>query len=59
VLRIAPGNMHDVMMVPELLSIAGPIKQLIADKTYDTKRLRNLLAQLEIDAVIPSIGCVY
>lgn len=55
-LRIAPGNMHDVMMAPELLSAAGPIKRLIADKAYDTNLLRNLLAQLDIEAVIPSIA---
>lgn len=55
-LRIAPGNMHDVMMAPGLLSAAGPIKRLIADKAYDTNRLRNLLAQLDIEAVIPSIA---
>lgn len=46
--------MHDVMMAPELLSAAGPIRRLIADKAYDTNRLRNLLAQLDIEAVIPS-----
>jgi transposase len=53
VLRIAPGNMNDVMMAPALLSAAGPIKRLIADKAYDTNPLRNLLTQLDIDAVIP------
>jgi len=48
--------MHDVMMAPELVSAAGPFKQLLADKAYDTNRLRNLLAQLDIEAVIPSIA---
>lgn len=48
--------MHDVMMAPDLLSGAGSIKRLIADKAYDTNQLRNLLAQLDIDAVIPSIA---
>jgi len=48
--------MHDVMMASELLSVAGPIKRLIADKAYDTNQLRNLLAQREIEAVIPSIA---
>ncbi len=56
VLQIAPGKMHDVMMAPGLLSAAGPIKRLIADKACDTNRLRNLLAQLDIEAVIPSIA---
>ena len=56
VLRVAPGNMHDVMMAPDLLSAAAPIRRLIADKAYDTNQLRNLLVQLDIDAVIPSIA---
>jgi len=45
VLRITPGNMHDVMMAPELVSAAGPIERLIADKACDTNRLRSLLAE--------------
>jgi transposase len=44
------------MMAPELLAAAGPIKRLIADKAYDTNHLRNLLVQMDIDAVIPSIA---
>jgi transposase len=48
--------MHDVMMAPELLAAVGSIKRLIADKVYDTNRLRNLLTQLDIEAVIPSIA---
>ena len=55
-LRIAPGNVHDVMMAPELLAAVGSIKRLIADKAYDTNRWRNLLTQLDIEAVIPSIA---
>jgi len=53
---IAPGNLHDVMMAPQLLAAAGPIERLIADKAYDTDRLRSLLAQQGIEAVIPSIA---
>ena len=48
--------MHDVMMATELLSAAGPIRLLIADKAYDTNLLRNLLTQLDIAAVIPSVA---
>ena len=48
--------MHDVTMARELLSAAGPIRRLIADKAYDTNRLRNLLTQMDVDAVIPSIA---
>ena len=45
VLLLAPDNVHDVMMAPELLSdAAGPIKRLIADKAYDTNPLRAVLA---------------
>jgi transposase len=54
VLLIAPGNIHDVMMAPELLDAAGPLKRLIADKAYDTNRLRGLLKDRRIKAVIPS-----
>jgi hypothetical protein len=46
--------MHDVMMTPDLLSAAGPIGR--ADKAYDTNQPRNLLVQLDIDAVIPLIA---
>jgi transposase len=44
------------MMAEELLSAAGPIERLIADKAYDTNRLRTVLTQRGIDAVIPSIA---
>jgi transposase len=54
VLLIAPGNVHDVMMAEELLSAAGPVERLIADKAYDTNRLRTVLEQRGIEAVIPS-----
>jgi transposase len=56
VLLIAPGNQHDVTMVAELLSAAGPIARPIADKAYDTNALRGLLAERGIDAVIPPIA---
>jgi transposase len=48
--------MHDVMMAAELLSAAGPIARLIADKAYDTNQLRRLLHEQAIEAVIPSIA---
>ena len=44
------------MMAPELLRLAGPLSRLIADKAYDTNKLRQLLAEHAIDAVIPSIA---
>ncbi len=43
-------------MAAELLSAAGPITRLIADKAYDTNALRRLLAERSIEAVIPSIA---
>ncbi len=52
---IAPGNLHDVMMAAELLG-AGPIERLLADKAYDTNRLRTFLDQRGIEAVIRSIA---
>jgi transposase len=42
------------MMADELLSAAGPIKRLIADKASDTNRLRTFLQKRGIEAVIPS-----
>jgi len=42
------------MMAEELLSAAGPVERLIADKAYDTNRLRTYLQQHGIEAVIPS-----
>jgi transposase len=56
VLLIAPGNVHDVMMAPELLRAAGPLERLLADKAYDTNKLRCLLTDLGVEAVIPSIA---
>jgi transposase len=56
VLLIAPGNRHDVMMAEPLLSAAGPVERVIADKAYDTNRLRTYLQQRDIEAVIPSIA---
>jgi transposase len=43
-------------MAPELLRHAGPIRRLLADKAYDTNKLRNLLAEQGVDVVIPSIA---
>jgi transposase len=55
VLLLAPGNLHDVTMAPSLLARAGRLARLIADKAYDTNSFRQLLAQLAIEAVIPSV----
>jgi hypothetical protein len=42
------------MMAEELLSAAGFVERLIADKAYDTNRLRTYLQQHGVEAVIPS-----
>jgi hypothetical protein len=41
-------------MADELLSAAGPIERLFADKAYDTNRLRTFLQKRGIEGVIPS-----
>ncbi len=41
-------------MASELLDAAGPLKRLIADKAYDTNRLRGLLKDPRIKVVIAS-----
>jgi len=42
-------------MAPALVTPAGPISRLLADKAYDTNPLRALLADKAIEPVIPSI----
>jgi transposase len=44
------------MMAEELLAAAGPIERLIADKAYDTNRMRAFLEERGIEAFIPSIA---
>jgi transposase len=41
-------------VAPGLVGLAGPIGRLIADKAYDTNAFRQLLAEQDTDAVIPS-----
>ena len=53
---LAPGNLHDVTLAPDLVQLAGPLERLIADKAYDTNSLRQQLRERGIDAVIPSIA---
>jgi transposase len=43
-------------MAGDLLRLAGPIARLIADKAYDTNKLRQYLAEQDIEAVIPSVA---
>ncbi len=54
VLLLSPGNINDIAMAEPLLSAAGPITRLIADRGYDANHLRRLLAERGAEAVIPS-----
>jgi transposase len=51
---LSPGNTHDVVMAPALVA-AGAIARLLADKAYDTNPFRAVLADRQIEPVIPSI----
>ncbi len=55
VLLLSPGNTHDVVMAPLLVAATGAIASLLADKAYDTNPFRSVLAQRQIEPVIPSI----
>jgi transposase len=54
VLLLSAGNAHDITMAAALISAAGPISRLLADRGYDAKHLRALLAAQGCEAVIPS-----
>jgi transposase len=54
VFALSPGNIADISLAAQLISAAGPIEQLIADKGYDANHLRRLLADRGAQAVIPS-----
>jgi transposase len=54
VLLLSAGNISDISMAAALVRAAGPIRRLLADKGYDADHLRQLLAQIGAEAVIPS-----
>jgi transposase len=54
VLLLTPGNINDITVARALLARAGPLRRLIADRGYDANHLRHLLAERQIEAVIPS-----
>ena len=54
-LLLSPGNINDIAFASTLIAAAGPIKRLIADKTYDANSLRQLFSERSAKAVIPSI----
>jgi len=51
---LSPGNVNDIAMAAALVQSAGPIQRLIADRGYDANHLRQLLADRNAEAVIPS-----
>ena len=53
-LRLSAGNVNDGTMAAALISGAGPITHLLADRAYDANALRQCLAERGILAVIPS-----
>jgi transposase len=54
VLLLSAGNINDISMAAALVRAAGPIRRLLADRGYDADHLRQLLAQIGAEAVIPS-----
>jgi transposase len=51
---LTPGNASDVATALLLLRALPPISRMVADRGYDSKALRALIAQLGAEAVIPS-----
>lgn len=50
---ITPGNTHDLVGAHGLIGMVARPKSLLADKAYDAKSLRDVLAARGIKAVIP------
>lgn len=50
---ITPGNTHDLDGAEDLLARVRAPRQLLADRAYDAKRLRDALKARRIKAVIP------
>jgi transposase len=54
VLMLTPGNINDMLMAEALFAAARPFRRLVADRGYDTNRVRELIAARGALAVIPS-----
>ena len=52
-LTLTPGNAHDLDGALDLLALVATPRQLIADRAYDARRLREWLQQRGAEAVIP------
>ena len=54
-LLISAGNINDMLMAEQLITAAaGRFDRLIADRGYDTNTVRDAVARLGAEAVIPS-----
>ena len=51
---LTAGNINDISVARALLTAAGPVRRLIADRGYDANHLRRFLADQQAEAVIPS-----
>ena len=54
VLLLSAGNTNDITMARALVEAAGPLDRLLADRGYDADHLRKLLADRNVEAVIPT-----
>jgi transposase len=52
-LRITPGQASDITVAPDLLEGLQP-QAILADKAYDSNDLRQRIAAMDAEAVIPS-----
>jgi len=52
-LLITAGNTHDLDGAHDLLQLVQAPRRLLADRAYDARRLRDVLFQRKIKAVIP------
>lgn len=54
VLLLTPGNINDMSVAAALIRRARPFARLLADRGYDARHLRDLIAERGAEAVIPS-----
>ncbi len=54
VLLLTAGNIADVSVAAALIRRTGPFTRLLADRGYDARHLRELIAERGAEAVIPS-----
>ena len=53
ILLLTPGNVHDCKAAQRCIEAMPPAAELVADKGYDSKALRDWLAERGTTAVIP------